>query len=215
MLTINTAFMTANLALRSADGRVATRTIDAKSKHSENVLKTIDEMREELGVDILDVQTVAVVVGPGSFTGLRIGVSIAKALGAVNKNLKFIAVSSLELIASVAKEQNLVSGEFVCVLNGLSNLFFVAKFDKDGIKIEEERMIDLKTYRNIKCKKVFLSGDLDEEEGDRVEISSEALLRFALAKEKAGEFVEIDQLMPMYLRLSQAEDNLIAKAKKI
>ena len=89
MLAINTAFMTANLALKTAKGKTVLKDIDAKSKHSENVLKTIDQMCEEANVNILDVKTVAVVVGPGSFTGLRIGTAIAKALGAVNKDLKF------------------------------------------------------------------------------------------------------------------------------
>ena len=42
MLAINTAFMTANLALQTSDGKIVLRDIDAKSKHSENVLKTID-----------------------------------------------------------------------------------------------------------------------------------------------------------------------------
>ena len=94
MLAINTAFLTANLALESSSG-VFTKTLDAKSKHSENVLKNIDELCKEANIDILDVDTVAVVTGPGSFTGLRIGVAIAKALGCVNKNLKFVSVSSL------------------------------------------------------------------------------------------------------------------------
>ena len=70
MLAINTAFMTANLALETPDGRTIYRELDAHSKHSENVLKTIDEMCQEGGVDVLDMETVAVVVGPGSFTGL-------------------------------------------------------------------------------------------------------------------------------------------------
>ena len=51
MLAINTAFLDANLALQTEKG-VSLKTIDAKAKHSENVLKTIDEMCQELGENI-------------------------------------------------------------------------------------------------------------------------------------------------------------------
>ena len=47
LLAINTAFMDANIGLVLDNGKILSRTIDAKSKHSENVLKTIDEMCEE------------------------------------------------------------------------------------------------------------------------------------------------------------------------
>ena len=76
-------------------------------------------MCEETNCDILDVGTVAVVVGPGSFTGLRIGTAIAKALGCVNEKTKFIAVSSLELMAFVVANKTKVSGNFVCAINAL------------------------------------------------------------------------------------------------
>lgn len=214
MLAINTAFMTANLALKTADGRVIEKEIDAKSKHSENVLKTIDEMCEELGINIIDVQTVSVVTGPGSFTGLRIGTAIAKALGCANKSLHFISVSSLELLAYIIAKNNLCKTEFVCVLNALSGLYFVGKFNKDGIKIEQEKMIDNGEYLKIKCPKFTLLGDLEDEDLKKVQISSLDLLEFSLLKEKQKEFTDVEDILPLYLRPSQAEDNLLKNAKK-
>ena len=53
MLAINTAFMTANLALKTADGQVVLKDIESKSKHSESVLKVIDEMCQETGITYL------------------------------------------------------------------------------------------------------------------------------------------------------------------
>ncbi|MDE6583182.1 MAG: tRNA (adenosine(37)-N6)-threonylcarbamoyltransferase complex dimerization subunit type 1 TsaB, partial [Clostridia bacterium] len=120
MLVINTAFMTANLGLETADGKICVKELDAKAKHSENVLKTIDELCEETGVNVLDVGTVAVVTGPGSFTGLRIGVSIAKALGCVNEGLKFLSLSSLELMAYISVKNHKHDTDFVCAIDALS-----------------------------------------------------------------------------------------------
>lgn len=214
MLAINTAFMTANLALETPDGRTIYRELDAHSKHSENVLKTIDEMCQEGGVDVLDMETVAVVVGPGSFTGLRIGTAIAKALGCVNKKLKFIGLSSLELMANIVSENKLCSENFVCVLNALSDLYFVAYFDKTGIILQEERMIDKQEYLGIKQPIFGLKGDLQDDRINQIEITSEDLFTFAKKQEKLGKFVALDELLPVYLRLSQAEDNLLKKSKK-
>ena len=56
ILAINTAFMEANVGLILNDGKRIERTIDAKSKHSEHVLKTIDEVCTEAGVNINDIE---------------------------------------------------------------------------------------------------------------------------------------------------------------
>ncbi|MBR1890179.1 MAG: tRNA (adenosine(37)-N6)-threonylcarbamoyltransferase complex dimerization subunit type 1 TsaB [Clostridia bacterium] len=213
MLAINTAFMTANLALKTANGVVLTKDIDAKSKHSENVLKTIDEMCESLGVSVLDVQTVAVVVGPGSFTGLRIGTAIAKALGCVNEKLRFLALSSLELMAYIVAKDKTVSEDFVCVLNALSGLYFVQTFDRDGNKKSDAKMIGVDEFEKITLPKFALKGDLRGGDLHEIEIACDDVLQFALLEERRGKFIAEDKLEPVYLRLSQAEDNL-AKIKK-
>lgn len=208
MLAINTAFMTANLALKAGD-RVFVRDIDAKSKHSENVLKTIDLLCNEAEVDIMQVGTVSVVLGPGSFTGLRIGTAIAKALGCANKALKFVGVSSLELMAYIIVKNNLNnSEEFVCAINALSDLFFVCKFDKNGIKLQEETIIDKAEFEKLPQNIFALMGDLPKYNFVEVEISSEDLLELSIIKAENGEFLSLDEMLPVYLRASQAEDNL-------
>ncbi|MBQ7328191.1 MAG: tRNA (adenosine(37)-N6)-threonylcarbamoyltransferase complex dimerization subunit type 1 TsaB [Clostridia bacterium] len=214
MLAINTAFMTANLALRTAVGKVVLKDIDAKSKHSENVLKSIDEMCQEASTEVLDVGTVAVVVGPGSFTGLRIGVAIAKALGCAGKDLKFVSLSSLQLMAYKIAKSKLNGGAFVCVINALSDLFFVAQFDVDGKIVGEEKMISKEEYQQIDIEKFALAGDVQTSDVKEMKIDCKDLLDFALEKEEQGDFVLPDDLNPSYLRLSQAEDMLAQKARK-
>lgn len=214
MLAINTAFMTANLALKTADGHVVLKDIEAKSKHSESVLKVIDQMCQETKINILDVETVAVVVGPGSFTGLRIGTAVAKALGCAKSDLNFIALSSLELMAYNVYKNKIASGDFVCVLNALSDLFFVAYFDKNGIKLVSEKMIDKSEFEKIDLPMFSLKGDLNNPRCKDIEISCEDLLEFSLLKESQKQFVSEGELLPVYLRLSQAEDMLAKKAKK-
>ena len=206
ILAINTAFMEANVGLILDNGKRIERTIDAKSKHSENVLKTIDEVCEEAGINIRDIEHFAVVIGPGSFTGIRIGVAIIIAVGWVNEKAKFYPVSSLELMAYIYSQKN--NNSFATVLNALSNLFFVANFDKGGIKIKEERMIDRCELDKINVKKVCLAGDLNLNEADYIQIQTSNLLDFAESLVKNGKSEKIEKVTPLYLRPSQAEANL-------
>lgn len=212
MLTINTAFLTANLALKTKDNQVILKEIDAKSKHSENVVKTIDEMCQEAKIDILDVDTIAVVTGPGSFTGLRIGTAIAKALGCVNKNLKFISLSSLQLMAYTLTRHRNIEDNFVCAINALSNLFFVCEFDKNGIKIGQESMIDKEKFDKITENICVLKGDISKNDFE-IELNCQDLLDFALKKQQENNFISIEDLQPIYIRKSQAEDMLQKKTK--
>lgn len=218
MLVIDTAFKTAYLALTDKQGKVFSKMLDADSKHSENVLSEIDKLCQKAGIDILDVETVAVVTGPGSFTGLRIGVAIAKALACVNKNLKLISLSSLELMAYIVERRQKTGGNFACAINALSKLFFVAYFDAKGIKLEQEKMIGEEEFLTIQCPIYAIKGDIPQMQGkplNEIELCCEDLLAFALQEEKAGHFVTLEELLPKYLRLSQAEDNLLKKNKKV
>lgn len=213
MLAINTAFNKAQLILKTQKGCEEIE-LDANCKHSENVLKSIDILCQKANIDILQVGTVAVVVGPGSFTGLRIGVAIAKALGCVNKDLKFLPLSSLKLFAYIVAKQGKTPHKFACAMNALSGLYFVAYFDEKGILLEEEKMIDSDQFSQIKCPIYALEGDIKDKNLLEISVSCEDLINFALSEEKAENFVNADALLPKYIRLSQAEDNLLKKKKK-
>ena len=203
LLAINTAFMDANLGLILDDGNVIERTIDAKSKHSENVLKTIDEMCEEANVVFREIDKVAVIVGPGSFTGIRIGVAIIKALGCVNENLKVYPLTSLEFMAYIYLQNH--KEDITCVLNALSGLYFVARFDKDMNKLEKEKMVDSLSEKE---KMVVLKGDLNLQGTEIVEMTTSSFLGFARTMTAKIEPISAEKLEPLYLRPSQAEANL-------
>ncbi len=208
LLAINTAFMDANIGLVLDNGKILSRTIDAKSKHSENVLKTIDEMCEEGNVRFRDIEKVAIVVGPGSFTGIRIGVAIVKALGAVNTNLKVYPITSLELMAYIYLQNH--KEKITCVLNALSNLYFVAQFDANGKKILKEKMVDKLDYDS---RLVILKGDLALAGAESVEMDTSSLVSCALDRVKTSEAETFEKLEPLYLRPSQAEANLKTSKK--
>lgn len=75
-------------------------------------------------------------------------------------------------------------------------------------------MIDAEQFAQIKEQKVVLLGDLQIDGAVEVEITPQDLLEFSLDKESKKEFVMEENLVPVYLRVSQAEDNLEKKTKK-
>ena len=93
--------------------------------HSVNLLPMIKAVLEESVEERRSLEGIAISSGPGSFTGLRIGMSTAKALAAV-WNIPVVAVSTLETLAFVLKGH----GSLVCpILNARKNEVYAAVYD--------------------------------------------------------------------------------------
>ena len=77
-------------------------TLDETEKHSENLLYRIDQVLDALDLELGDIDVYATIVGPGSFTGIRVGLSTIKAFNLVN-NKKLISVNAFEPFLRVVK----------------------------------------------------------------------------------------------------------------
>ena len=98
ILSLETATTNCSVAL-SKDGKIlSTRSINNGFSHSEKINIFIEQVIQEAGVVLKDLDAIAVSVGPGSYTGLRIGLSTAKGL-CFGLDLPLIAVSTLEAMA--------------------------------------------------------------------------------------------------------------------
>lgn len=76
------------------NNKVINKRLDSNSNHSKTALKAIDEVLEEFNLTVSNVDQIIVNVGPGSFTGIRIGVALAKSLG-YSLNIPVIPINSL------------------------------------------------------------------------------------------------------------------------
>ena len=104
ILCLETATSICSVALTDKENVISFREINEGFSHAEKLTVFISEVLDEAGKKIKDVDAVAVSSGPGSYTGLRIGVSVAKGLCmAVDKPL--ISISTLEAMAYGAKEK--------------------------------------------------------------------------------------------------------------
>ena len=99
LLLINTAHDVAQYGLY-LDGEIKYSNNLVVTKHSETALTNIDYLLTENGLDINDIDVFALSVGPGSFTGIRIGMSIVKGLMAGLKDKKLVTYNTLEAVAN-------------------------------------------------------------------------------------------------------------------
>ena len=187
--------------------KVAGHTLDETEKHSENLLYRIDEILTRVGVELKDIDVYAAVVGPGSFTGIRVGLSTIKAFNIVN-NKKLVSLNAFEPFLSVVK-----SG--VVLLNSTRTSFYYAII-KSGKILE----MDLVSYENladiVKGKKVYMLDfekytELQDYDIKYIDNYSELLRDAVQTKIKRGEYTTDSEFEPVYLQLSQAELQLSKK----
>lgn len=208
LLVISSATKKAYICLKT-DKIEDFRVVDANCKQAESVLPQIDDILNANNLSISDINEIAVVVGPGSFTGIRIGVALVKGICAGNKNINVYPISTLDLMARHIYKQ---TTDFVCVLNALSSLVFVKTFSKDGNVKSEEKMITLEELEKIKLPKFGL---MEEDVcRDKIEFSPSVLMEEAERVLKEKSCVKPNELSPVYIRNSQAEENL-KKSKKV
>ena len=98
LLAIDTSSLVLSCALAEEDRLVAEWTVQRKLTHSEQLIPHMDTMMREAGVSKSEIEAIAVSVGPGSFTGLRIGLATAK-MASYRWKVPLIGVDTLEALA--------------------------------------------------------------------------------------------------------------------
>lgn len=98
MLALDTTTLVSTVALATEEKLIAEITLQTTKTHSEKLLPAIDMLCRFAGVSATDLEAIAVSTGPGSFTGLRIGLATAKALSYAN-SLPLIGVPTLQGLA--------------------------------------------------------------------------------------------------------------------
>jgi tRNA threonylcarbamoyladenosine biosynthesis protein TsaB len=99
VLSVETSTLAGGVALLDGDRVVGEYVLDVRATHSERLMATIDGALADAGWTIDDVTGLAVAIGPGSFTGLRIGLSTVKGL-ALARSLPVAAVPTLDAMAA-------------------------------------------------------------------------------------------------------------------
>jgi tRNA threonylcarbamoyladenosine biosynthesis protein TsaB len=132
LLAVETSTLTGAVALVAGESVVAECRLNVAITHSERLLGTVDHVLKSGGLALADVDALAVAVGPGSFTGLRIGVSTVKSLAfATGKPL--VAVPTLDALAWTLP----YAAHPVCpILDARKDEVYAALYRTDGGRLE-------------------------------------------------------------------------------
>lgn len=220
ILGFESSAKTASVALCDENGMIAQYFQNSGLTHSRTLLPMAEDMLKNLGLTVADLDLIAVAHGPGSFTGIRIGVSTVKGLAWV-ADKPVCGVSTLEAMAYngiFAPEGSVICCAMDARRNQVYNSLFEIKNEKP-YRLCEDRALGLdELLAELKnCgKSVFLVGD-----GARLCYTAlgENAIPAMLAPEpvryqsawgvceaaKDSPQLSADKLLPVYLRLSQAE----------
>ncbi len=122
-LVIDTATRTSVVALGQAE-RLATSLREVRHRHGSFLLEQIDEVLDAAGVSLDDVSAVAVGTGPGSFTGLRVGLATAKTIAHVRR-LPLVGVRSCDALRVAAETAGAAPGTAVVLPAGAHDHYLV------------------------------------------------------------------------------------------
>ena len=101
IIAIETATRAGSVAIARGESILASRPGDASSSHSQDLIENIDAVLREAGVELSTIDLLAAAIGPGSFTGLRIGLATVKSL-AVSLDRRCVGVSTLAAVSHAA-----------------------------------------------------------------------------------------------------------------
>lgn len=199
--------------------------VNYQKTHSQTLLPMLDELVKTLNIDLKEIDCIAVANGPGSFTGLRIGVATVKGLGlAIDK--KTVGVSTLE---ALALNWQGVSGLVCPIMDARRSQVYTAVYKYSAKLPESEAVIEpdsllieeLCDKLNEIGEKVYFTGDGVPVYRKYIEDNLKVPFEFPTAANayqnaaniavlgefyaKKGQAVEAKDLTPVYLRKPQAE----------
>ena len=232
VLALDSTAKSGSAAVLDGERALAVFTTDSGNTHSESHLPMAEAVMEKSRVPLDAIDLVAVTAGPGSFTGVRIGVSVITGL-AFGRNKPCVGVSTLEALAEGLSP---LGGLLCPVMDARRNQVYNAIFRVSGgelVRLCPDRAISLEELTRELLEKypfdtVRLAGDgyaLTKAALDSVGIpvaatppmlhslSADAVGRCALRAYARGEHTTDSALAPTYLRLPQAERERLEKEK--
>jgi tRNA threonylcarbamoyladenosine biosynthesis protein TsaB len=229
ILGIDTATPQVGCAIGGHEGVIASFQNAKGKRHAETLVPAIDFVCRQANVELDEIGAIAVDVGPGLFTGLRVGVATAKAMASALR-IPVVGVSSLDLLAFPLRWTN---RRIVSVVDARRGEVFYASYRQvpGGVQRVSEPQVG---SPDTLCSEIQASGDECLAVGDgarryadelidliKVEIadaglaypSPSSLVQLAHARALREEFVNAWDLQPVYLRKADAEINWTSRER--
>lgn len=222
ILNIETATTVCSVAISKNEELIFSRELNEGFTHAENLHLFIEQGLKECGLKPKDLSAIAVSKGPGSYTGLRIGVSTAKGL-AYALNIPLISIDTLQIMALAAREES-HAGAFYCpmidarrmeVYTSVYDFNLESKTAVEALVVDETSSSKFSAY-----KKIFFFGDgmpkcrslLETQPNsgfiETIYPSAKSMVKLSYARFESKTFENLAYFEPFYLK-----DFLILKKK--
>ena len=221
ILAIDTSGSVCAVAVLQNEKVVAEVYVDNKKTHSQMLAPMIDDCLERADLGLSDIDLFACAIGPGSFTGLRIGVSMIKGFcQALNK--KCVGVNTLDALA-----QNLLGdNRIVCpIIDARRGDVYTASY-RNNTRTGDYRAMQLENLLNeLKGREVVFIGDASLNFKKEINEAGFSVAHSGIALQRASSIglrayanqnlaVSAYELEPFYLRQTQAEREYAQRNKK-
>ena len=225
VLALDTSTAQVSVAIGDAGTVLGSVQLSGGRRHAEQLAPAIDWVRRECAIELDHVAVIAVGIGPGLFTGLRVGVTTAKVMAQALR-IPVVGIPSLDLVAYPLRHSD---REIVAVLDARRREVFAARYrpvpggvqrvSDYGVHTPAELVADLAADRPAVPHGLLLAGDgidrfrdefaaLEHAEPAGSEFAAPsvaALVQLATARAEREEFEPPGDLRPLYLRRSDAE----------
>lgn len=232
ILGIDSSGLVASAAIADEKNIIAEFTVNNKQTHSQTLLPMIEKVVDISGIELEQIDAIAIAAGPGSFTGLRIGSATAKGIGLALKK----PVVSVPTLEGLAYRVSVFDGIICPIMDARRNQVYtgIYKMDKGNLVcLSEQKAVDIHEIMEELEKydeKVIFLGDGVEVQRETIEKEFKKEYCFApihLSKQSAaavavlgdiyfnqGKAEDAAEHKPIYLRKSQAEREREERLKK-
>lgn len=232
ILGIDSSGIVASAAIADEKNIIAEFTVNNKQTHSQTLLPMIEKVVDMSGIELEQIDAIAIAAGPGSFTGLRIGSATAKGIGLALKK----PVVSVPTLEGLAYRVSVFDGIICPIMDARRNQVYtgIYKMDKGNLVcLSEQKAVDIHEIMDELEKydeKVIFLGDGVEVQRETIEKEFKKEYCFApihLSKQSAaavavlgdiyfnqGKAEDAAEHKPIYLRKSQAEREREERLKK-
>lgn len=232
ILGIDSSGLVASAAIADEKNIIAEFTVNNKQTHSQTLLPMIEKVVDMSGIELEQIDAIAIAAGPGSFTGLRIGSATAKGIGLALKK----PVVSVPTLEGLAYRVSVFDGIICPIMDARRNQVYtgIYKMDKGNLVcLSEQKAVDIHEIMEELEKydeKVIFLGDGVEVQRETIEKEFKKEYCFApihLSKQSAaavavlgdiyfnqGKAEDAAEHKPIYLRKSQAEREREERLKK-
>lgn len=224
VLSIDSSSLVTTVALLKDEFILGEYTLNFKREHSVILMEKLEMLLVDCGIDINDIDGFVVSKGPGSFTGLRIGMATIKGLS-MGSNKPYVSISSLDALANSL----LTFDGIICpIMDALRDNVYTALYKNvNGTLVKlvdctSLDLIDLVKILNEKEEKVIFTGDAMFKHKDFLSknvnncefapnhlsiIRASSLAELGIEKLKSGKFDDMNS-SPLYIKKPQAQREL-------